>query len=616
MGTSSREQRETLESVGDPFARNTLRVAYHVRKYILLYVCGALGALALSLFPALSGGGGSTTAGTLSSGAGGASSGQGVNGAAGAGATGATGAAAGTTGGLSGSGGSVAGGSSGGGLAAGATTGGGAGGSAPAGPVGQVQAGTGTTVSGLPCSPGVHQIPWSTYSDMCVNKFTGSNGGATYNGVTGNSIVIAVRVPSDAQGANSLEQQAEIEAAGGVSNDQLWAYTQKIVSWLNGQFELYGRHVVLKQYNGQGNYTNEELDTGQAAACADADTAANSMHAFGVMDYTTYGIETGVFSDCAARYHMWIPNGAAYFPEWWYKQHSPYVWNVTMNCELISQQVAEFDGKEIAPFPAKWAGNDGVLNMQNTTRKFATYVPGNAEYQSCVQETLNIAENTYHVPKGREDQYNYNLDISQFPQQAQQAIVQFAANHDTTVTLACDPISPVFLTQDAVNQNYYPEWLDIGVAQTDFDSWGQLWDARAITKHLYGISEASSTQQILSPSSDAGQALTKMGVPINIGSATDYYLLLSMFNLLQAGGPRLSPASIGAGAPNVPLGTGAFGTWHFGSTHSAIIDEREIWWDGSSSSPADHKTGTFQEMYGGKRFQSGQFPNGQPPFFQ
>ena len=129
-------------------------------------------------------------------------------------------------------------------------------------------------------------------------------------------------------------------------------------------------------------------------------------------------------------------------------------------------------------------------------------------------------------------------------------------------------------------------------------------------------SEAASTQQILSPSSDAGRALTKMGVPINIGSATDYYLLLSMFNLLQQAGPRLSPAGIAAGAPNIPLGTGAFGTWHFGTTHSAIIDEREIWWDGSTSSPADHKTGTFQEMYGGKRFQSGQFPTGQPPFFQ
>ncbi|HEX5265423.1 MAG TPA: hypothetical protein VFW24_01500 [Acidimicrobiales bacterium] len=614
MGTSSREQREAIEAVKDPFARNTLRVAYHVRKYILLYVCGALGALALSLFPTLSGGGGPSGSGTLASGAG-TPSGQAANGAVGAGATGNT-TGAGSTTGLSASGGPVAAGASPAGQAAGATGGGSGGGTSSGGPVGQVQVGTGKTVSGATCTAGVHQLAWSKYSDMCVARFTGNNGGATYNGVTGNSIVIAVRVPSDAQGANSLEAQAENEAAGGASNDQIWGYTQKIVSYLNGQFELYGRHVVLKQFNGQGNYTNEELDTGQAPACADADTAASSVHAFGVLDYTTYGFETGVFSDCAARYHMYVPEGAGYFPEWWYKQHNPYVWGITMNCELIAQQTAEFVGKEIAPFPAKWAGNDGVTSMANTTRKFATYVPGNAEYQSCVQETLNIDESTYKIPKGREDQYNYNLDVSQFPQQAQQAIVQFAANHDTTVTLACDPISPIFLTQDAVNQNYYPEWLDIGVAQTDFDSWGQLWDAHAVSNHLYGVSQAASTVQILSPSSDAGQGLAKAGVPINISSATDYYSLLSMFNQLQAAGPGLSPAAIASATPDIPQGTGSFGTWHFGSTHTAIIDAREIWWNGGASSPADHKTGTFEELYGGKRFVLGQYPSGQPPFFQ
>src|SRR5581483_9096545 len=135
VGTSSREQREALEAVKDPFARNTLRVAYHVRKYILLYVCGALGALALSLFPTLSGGGGPSGTGTLASGAG-TPSGQAANGAVGAGATGST-TGAGSTTGLSASGGPVAPGASPAGQAAGAT-GGSGGGTSTGGPVGQV----------------------------------------------------------------------------------------------------------------------------------------------------------------------------------------------------------------------------------------------------------------------------------------------------------------------------------------------------------------------------------------------------------------------------------------------------------------------------------------------
>ena len=617
MGTSTREQRETIEAVHDPFARNTLRVAYHVRKYILLYVCGALGALALSLFPTLSGGGGPAAGGAVSAGGGnGAQAAGSTPGAPGAGSpTGGTGGAALASNVSAGGGTPVAGGSAGGQAGSAGSAGGGANPSAT-GPVGQVQVGTGQTRAGYACAAGVRQIPWSGYADPCVAAFSGNNGGATWNGVTGNTITIAERETSDANGANSLSTQAEVEAAGGVSFQTNYGYTQKIIQFLNSQFELYGRQVKLVLYNGQGNYTNEELDTGQAQACADADTAANTYHAFGVIDYETYGIETGPFSDCAARYHMYIPNGGAYFPEWWFQQRNPYVWGVTMNCWLISQQVAEFAAKQMAPYPAKWAGNDGVLNMQNTQRKFGTWVPSNSEYQSCVQYTLSLEENQYHIAKGREDQYNYPLDISQWPQDAQQAIIQFAANHDTTVVLASDPISPIFLTQDAVNQNYYPEWMLIGVAQTDFDSWGQLWDPHAITNRLFGLSQAAAYGTLMSPDSDAGKSLGKIGLPMNISSVTDYYLLLSMFDQLQAAGPTLTPAAIGAGTPKIPEGTGPFGTWNYGGTHSAIIDSREIFWNAGKTSPGDGKVGTYDQIYGGKRFQSGQFPTGQPPFFQ
>ena len=480
--------------------------------------------------------------------------------------------------------------------------------------MGVVHAATGVTRGGYNCAPGVHQIPWSPYADTCVSKFVGGNGGKTYNGVDATTITIAARQTSDSQGANALEAQAEAEAAGGVSNAQSYAYDQTIVSWMNGQFELYGRKVKLAEFGGQGNGTNEALGQGQAQACADADTEANSIHAFGSVNWAAL-YETGVFSDCAARYHMYVGNGAPYFPEWWFQQRTPYVWGITMNCTLIADEVAEFGGKQIAPYPAKWASNNGVQQMKGTQRKFGTYVPNNPEYQSCVQEFSKVAQQKYGVSKSRFDYYDYALDISTFPQDAQKAIVQFSADNDTTVTLACDPISPIFLTQDAVNQNYYPEWLIIGVAGTDTDNWAQLWDSQEIQGRLFGISENAATEMILSPNSDAGQSLKKMGIPINISSVTDYYLLLNMFNQLQQAGPNLTPAAIGAATPNIPTGTGSFGTWDYGKTHSAIVDAREVYWDGSKTSPANGKTGTFIQIYGGKRYRLGQFPTGEPPFF-
>ncbi|HZT64989.1 MAG TPA: hypothetical protein VFA11_04300 [Acidimicrobiales bacterium] len=629
---SSREQRETLEQVHDPFARNTLRAAYHVRRYLLLYVCGALGALALAIFPTVTGGGGpggSVAAG----GAGGSYNGGAGGGSQAAGAAGGAGGASGgaVNGGAGGGGGSIAGGGAAGGAANPGPTGGALGSPASAGPAGP-QWGKGTTRGGFGCAPGLRQLPFSAYAVPCEGAFTGSNGGSTWQGVTGDTILIGDRHTSDSQGANAQEANAFNQEAGGVTYQQAEGYDQKIIAYFNKTFELYGRQVKLVDYNGQGNYTNEELDTGQAAACADADTVAHSVKAFGDVDFEGL-FEWAPFTDCAARYGVYVPQGAPYFPEWYYAQKNihPYVWATTMNCQLIAQEVGEFIGKQVAPYPAKFAGFDGAKVMTNTTRKFGTWVPSNAEYQSCVQDTLNLDENTYHIPKGREDQYNYSLDISTFPNDAQRAITQFSANTDTTVVLACDPISPIFLTQDAKNQNYNPEWLIIGVAFTDTDNWGQLWDQTEVRGRLFGLSQAASTNQLLDPHGEAAKGLAAAGITgsdFNISSVTDYFLLMSMFNQLQAAGPDLTPANIALGTEALPPSSTSpaqsqngvnpelpSGTWHFGTTHTAITDSREVYWNSTGQSTVGSHVGTYVEMYGGKRFGAGQFPTGAVPAY-
>jgi hypothetical protein len=435
LATSLREQQEKVQAVGDRFGRNALRAAYHLRRHALVYIVAVLGLVALSLFPTVAQKGG-----------------NGPNVAAGRGATkqGTSAAGAGST--ASATAGATAAGP------AGATAAGGAAASGNPGDVAGVQTGSGVTLAGVACGPGVRQIPFSQYAAPCVSHFTGDNGGATANGVTGNEITIAIRRTSDAQGANSLAVQAQVEAAGGVSYDVEEQYTHKIIDYFNKTFEFYGRQIKLVDFNGQGNGTDESLGQGQAAACADADAVATSVHAFGVLAYQG-NYESDPFAECAARYQVYIPNGAAYFPESEYQKLDPYVWAGATNCTLGGEEAAEFFGKQLAPFPARWAGTDGAFNMQNTTRKFATYVPNNAGYQECVANTSHILESQYGVPANRQDQYNYALDISQFPQDSQRAIIQFAANRDTSVVLACDPISPIFLTQDAANQNYHPEWV-------------------------------------------------------------------------------------------------------------------------------------------------------------
>jgi hypothetical protein len=607
MASSIREQRANLDALSDPFARQALRTAYHLRRYVVLYVCALLGVAALALFPTYAG----NNNGSQNTASGSGIYGNGGNNAAGpAGAAGSVGGAAGGGTGLPGA--------ATGGTATTGTAGGGAtvaGGSAAASSSG-VQVGSGVTRGGYACSKGVRQLPFSVYAAPCVGKFTGNNGGKTWNGVTSTTITIAQRYTSDAQGANEQATNAQIVASGGDTYEKQAQYKQALVNYFNKTMELYGRQVKLVKFSGQGNYTNEELDTGQAAACADADSVANSVHAFADIDFEG-DFEWGPFVDCAARYKLLVPQAAPYFPESYYKKVNPYAWSTIMNCQNIATEVVEFIGKQIASYPAQWAGRDGAQNMQNTQRKFGTYVPNNAEYQQCVNQTKAGLESQYHVASSRLDQYNYKLDISQFPNDAQRAAIQFASNHDTTILLACDPISPIFLTKDTANQSYYPEYLIIGVAYTDTDNWAQLWDPTAVNNRLFGLSQAASTAKLLDPNSEAGKVLKKIGLPVDISSVSNYYEMLSIYNQLQAAGPDLTPANVAAGTHSLPVSSpgGAWGTWFFGQNHTAVVDSREVYWVANKRSSYNGKQGTYVEIFGGRRFQPGQFPTGKAPFY-
>lgn len=616
-GYSKRRMDETLSSIQDPYSRRVLRAAYHVRHFGLVYACALVAVIGLILLPTTVGSnstqvsagstGGSPYGSTGTTGSAGSASSKG----AGLGATGgASGPQAAGTAGVTGGAGaaSVSGSSGAGSSATGASGAGGAGSSSVVG--------AGETVGGVPCQPGVRQLPYSNYADPCVAAYTGANKGSTWQGVNGSTITVAIRHTADANGANSLATEAEVEAAGGVSYSVAEGYTQKLVAYFNKMFELYGRQVKLVDFNGQGNYSDEELDQDQAGACADADAIATSVHAFGVLDYEG-NFETEPFSQCAARYKLYVPEGAAYFPESFYQSVNPYVWGITMNCSLIATDFDEWAVKQFFPYPAQYAGNDGVTDMKNAQRKLAVYIPNNAGYQECDNQSKATLEKD-GIPASRGDQYNYALDISTFPQDAQRAIIQFSADRDTSLLLACDPISPIFLTQDAVQQNYYPEWVLEGVALTDSDNFAQLWDQEAIDGRLFGLSQSGNTAALLSPTGEAGKALTAAGVPINPSAVVDYYELLPMFDQLQAAGPDLTPANIAAGSaalPNFGSDTDPEGPWYFGNTHTLDRGSRQIWWNGQATSPANGKTGTYESIYKGAFFQTGQFPTGKPPFF-
>jgi hypothetical protein len=613
MAEDPRRYRAVVDQMQDPFLRRSLKAALHVRRFLPFYVFALVGLLALGIFPTVQNRGGdddATQVASESTGGTGSELGPDAN-------TGDAGAGAGGEAGAAGPG----------GQAAGAVRQPGTG-SAPPKSVQQSLAAarnqTGKTKGGIDCRPGVKQLPDSTYSAPCTALFTGNNGGVTSPGITDKEIIIVRRGFADSP--NSQAVDAVVAQAGGATAEDSRRIRDVFIGYFEKMFELYGRRVKYIDYESEhGNSTDEALSQGKPGACADATAIKSKFNPFAVIGgKNTTGVSS-VFAECAADKKIMTFGAAAYYPESWYRSLHPYAWNGVMECERISYQLAEYIGKRLGNKKARWA-KDPLL--KESVRKFATYVPDNDGYQSCVNIAERKMQSDYGIPKG--PRYNYQLDVSRFPSQAAEAIVKFKAENATTIILACDPISTIFLTQAAARNQYWPEWVQIGTALNDVDNAARLFDQDAVENALFGPSQLGAGPKLFGDNSEPGRLYTRLtGQKMSKFGATDggYWGTLGLYNMFQMAGPLVTPIGIAealftappSGAPDFAVGyisyqdspDGRAG----GRDHTGIDDSREIYWMRREKSVNDGKEGTYIETYGGRRFRNGEWPKEDPPIY-
>lgn len=475
----------------------------------------------------------------------------------------------------------------------------------------------GASTAAASCKQGAPQIAGSAYAAPCQESYDGPGAGATYRGVTSDRILIARRTFPDTASSRAA---AAFAANAGTAAPEVTAEVRRVFEdYFNKTYELYGRKVVFTDLPASpGVDASAELQgRGKEGACVDATRAQEELKVFGVET------GSGPFSECAATRGVVVFAGGPYYPESWYQKYNPYVWNQVTECERIAYQVAEYVGKRLAGKRAVWAG-DALLQQQ--TRRFATYVPNNDEYQHCVDISEKTLKGEYGVNIA--SRYNYTLDISRFPDETARGVLQFKAAGVTTVINADDPISMSFLTQAATGQVWHPEWFVIGVAAQDTDGVARLFDAKQVDGHLFGMSQLGRMSDLWGPGSEPGIVYKRVtGKEIPDGTTGDYFQLMQIFNFLQAAGPILTPESMSdgihklppAGAPSYAIGYVSFADGPDGTRgagdHTGIDDSREIYWCGTCVSSFDGKRGTYLESYGGKRFRNGEWPVEQPPVY-
>ena len=454
-----------------------------------------------------------------------------------------------------------------------------------------------TATAGVsPCPDRKVQVPGDPYSPPCI-AFSGSNGGPTFQGVTGNEIHVAFRVLNEKGFEQTLAQLAGASLQD--SPQDVQRTISALADYFNSHYQFYGRKIVIDYYNGQGSNTNELLGQGQDKAEADATHVAKEIKAFADLSATSEP-----YADALARYGV-LGFGDPYLSRNWHVQHRPYIWSIAVDGTKVASFAAEYAAKRLCPAgqPAVYAGG----NLKNSPRKFASLAPENSWYQESVQVARGIVAGSHCDPG---ENIEYQLDLGTMSNQASNIIAKLQSDHVTTVLCGCDPILPVFLSGVAARQGYYPEFIIVGTALTDTDIVGQLWNQN-FAAHAFGISPLTDPVPSTQTIGYAAYKSVRSDEPAFIVDLI-YYQMAQMAIGLQMAGPNLTPTTFESGMFSYPSRLGPAGLWGFAATDYTTTDDvREICWDPKAISKYNQKQGAYIGT-SNQRWTSGQIPAGKP----
>jgi hypothetical protein len=225
----------------------------------------------------------------------------------------------------------------------------------------------------------------------------------------------------------------------------------------------------------------------------------------------------------------------------------------------------------------------------------AIIAPSDPWYQSAAQSAVQEAAAAGHPIT---DDIQYQLNLSTLSSQASNVISQLQNDGITTVVCGCDPVFPVYLTSRAAEQGYTPEWVVAGVALTDQDIVGQLFD-QGEWSHAFGVTFNGPT--VPKQNTFGYAAYKQINSSTEPANAVDliYAQMYEMAIGIQMAGPDLTPQTFENGMRAYPgsqagASNALYGTWAFPAGHyTPQMDWSFIYWNPNLTSPYDNKAGAY-----------------------
>ena len=436
------------------------------------------------------------------------------------------------------------------------------------------------------CEGGARQTK-EPYSPPCIT-FSGDNGGATSPGVTGDTITVAFRegnLPSIYAVAGKVAEKANIKD----TNEDIRRTIQAYFDYFNKKFQLYGRKAEVKFYSGQGDQLAEFFGGGVEAANADALKVGQEIKAFADLS-----VLSTPYAEALVRQKV-VGMPPVHMSRQWYTKNSPYAWGVLIDCTTLVETIVDYSLKRLIGFKARYAGDPSYREQD---RKIGFIVPEEPWYQECANDGERKLK---EAGVSFVHRINYKLDFTRLSSDSVGMAAQMKDKGATTLICMCDPILPLFLSTQATQQQYKPEWVVVGTALTDVDLLGQIYDAEQ-WRHAFGLSFLDDVFSNINAESYRTYKDIRSDEPAFVAPVL-YYPILMFFLGLHMAGPNLNPNTFQDGLFRYPPTGGETGVWSFGpGDYTGTNDAREIFYDPNTVSPFNFEKGRYVKTLGGNRY--------------
>ena len=325
------------------------------------------------------------------------------------------------------------------------------------------------------------------------------------------------------------------------------------------------------------------------SAQADAATA-QGLGAFADVTFPLFASQ--YYDQDLAEDHVVAIGGLGYTTSW-YKQYAPYVFGETPTGTEAADGFVQAICSRMSGLPAI---NAGTAAYRTQNRVFGLIVPDNPQYLAIGDEIQQGLQST--CGQGIAKRVDYSIDISTFEEQATSIIAQMKASGVTTVICGCDPLFPILLDQAADQQEYSPEWVQIGFLDPEGRLPEQDQMAHAISQEGTAVPAQQSEAYKVFEQADPG------GTPAEQYYSVAYYDMLYLFDGLQAAGPDLNPDTLAQGFFSMPRSAmGELGIWQGGQDAFSPLTETQIgWWNPNATSNFDGQRGAWESCNSGEWF--------------